>query len=131
LFPEITPTSSSFSSIISERVKNNFSYAKQPSTKQKTKHKIDEECVSSSIDHRKSKFRKDADNILSPDDEDWQCMYCHRVYSNDQRQTQWVQCDKCQNQMHVKCVPPQHKKTTKLTASANSGKEFEFFCTDC
>lgn len=63
---------------------------------------------------------------------DWICSYCDVCFSDDKkrrRYEQWIKCDKCGIQMHVKCIPIMHMASSAY--DPNSNQEQEFLCEAC
>ena len=68
-------------------------------------------------------------------DPDWQCMYCHRRWSddsNDGMETKWIDCDSCICQMHLDCVPKRHlRKINYDPSNDDEGQDVNFVCEVC
>ena len=60
--------------------------------------------------------------------DNWMCVYCEISFQEDEENdvvSDWVQCDKCKGEMHVRCVPESHIRATGFTGNGEENFECE------
>ena len=71
-------------------------------------------------------------NVKRKKTDDWTCVYCQILWSEDNASNikkTWVKCDKCPLTMHFQCIPRTHAE--KLSINIDNVNETDFCCESC
>ena len=82
---------------------------------------------------RKSIVEKDKDTKKKKKYNEWKCIYCARLWSHDNEdgdETMWINCDECNLEMHIDCIPKGHLDAINFECP-DSNENVNFICEIC
>ena len=85
----------------------------------------------SSTKYRKYVLQKENNSKKKRKDNDWECIYCKELYSENEKNcknAKWINCDSCDKKMHVECVS---KIYLEEVGFSDCNEEVDFICECC
>lgn len=105
---------------------------KQEDLKKAERKKVREE--KKEITKQKPEKKASKKKLVYDEEEDWQCKVCLKRYSAEliiKLRRRWIECDKCKNTFHYKCIPKKHLDAFGIEESDDDDDELVFYCHFC
>ncbi|KAG8274435.1 hypothetical protein J6590_107964, partial [Homalodisca vitripennis] len=112
-------------------------YEEKRKEKKKEEEKQKEERKRKREEKRKEKSKgtkKTKKKLVYDKEDDWTCKVCNKRYSAElilKIRRRWIECDKCTNTYHYKCIPKKHLDAFGIEESDDDDDELAFYCHNC